>query len=144
MIYSLKKDNEINVNEERIQNIIKLRKRNLYQKIFIARQRRFPFPHLKTYPDMNNDDNNNNCDNKDNSDNNQTTEHEFNLNDYLIDPDDLDINDFIKKMDFVDEKKCINNIILLLSDIKNVNSILYGLLMMRKFTVIDAILINKS
>ena len=148
MIYSLKKENEINVNEERIQNIIKLRKRNLYQKIFIARQRKFPFPHLKTYPAENNENNdaddNNNYDNNDNSDRNKVNENELNLNDYLIDPDDLDINDIIKKLDFVDEKKCINNIILLLSDIKNVNSILYGLLMMRKFAVIDAVLINKS
>ena len=139
MIYNIKKDKDINVNEERIQNLIKLRKRNLYQKIFIARQRRFPFPNLKTYPENNNE---NNCE-KNNKDN-ELNEHCLNLNDYLIDPDDLEVNDFIKKMDFVDEKKCINSIILLLSDIKNINFILYGLLMMRKFTVIDAILINKS
>jgi len=145
MILDLKKDKEINVNEERIQNIIKLRKRNLYQKIFIARQRKYPIPTLKSIPETNAD---NNCvqTNDDNNDDKpkENEREELNLYDYLIDPDDLDINDNIKKMDFVDEKKCINNIILLLSDIKNINSILYGLLMMRKFTVIDAILINKA
>ena len=145
MILDLKKDKEINVNEERIQNIIKLRKRNLYQKIFIARQRKYPIPTLKSIPETNAD---NNCvqTNDDNNDDKpkENEREELNLYDYLIDPDDLDINDNIRKMDFVDEKKCTNNIILLLSDIKNINSILYGLLMMRKFTVIEAILINKA
>lgn len=140
----LEKNKDININEERIQNLLKLRKKSLYKKIFRARLRKFDYSNLNkkneninTYTYTNNNDNTNN-------NNNNEEELIFNEEDYLIDPDDLDINQDIKKMDFVKTENIINNITLLLNDTKNLNSVLYGLLMMRKFTVIDAILINKS
>ena len=130
---------EMNINEERIQSILKLRKKKLYQKIIRARLRKFDYSNLnkkiekisiKFYKNEN--------DNKINED------FLFNEDDYLIDHDDLDINESIKKMDFVETENILNNIIILLNDKGNLNSILYGLLMMRKFTVIEAILINQS
>ena len=130
---------EMNINEERIQSILKLRKKNLYQKIFRARLRKFDYSNLNKKIDkisVKFDKNEN--DNKINED------FLFNEDDYLIDPDDLDINESIKKMDFVETKNILNNIIVLLNDKGNLNSILYGLLMMRKFTIIEAILINQS
>ena len=126
----LDKNKELNINEERIQNLLKLRKRNLEQKIFKIRLRKFDYNNLNRINDEKSNDNNENL--------------IFNKDDYLIDPDDLDINETIKKMDFVETENILNNIILLLNDKNNLNSILYGLLMMRKFAVIEAKLINKS
>ena len=127
----LDKNKEININEERIQNLLKLRKRNLNHKIFKIRLRKFNYNNI----------------NKNNEEKNNFEKEEnlvFNEDDYLIDPDDLDINESIKKMDFIETENILNNIILLLNNKNDLNSILYGLLMMRKFTVIDAVLINKS
>ena len=126
----LDKNKELDINEERIQNLLKLRKRNLEQKIFKIRLRKFDYNNLNRINDEKSNDNNENL--------------IFNKDDYLIDPDDLDINETIKKMDFVETENILNNIILLLNDKNNLNSILYGLLMMRKFAVIEAKLINKS
>ena len=157
-------DKEINVNEERMFNIIHLRKRNLNQKLLKARQRKFDISNLNKININNggenikkiirNDNNinygedscNSDWDREDGEDDNNEVDDElvFNEDDYLIDPDDLDINENIKNMDFVETDNIINNITVLLNDTKNLNSILYGLLMMRKFTVIDAVLINKS
>ena len=145
------KDKELNINEERIQNLLKFRKKNLNQKLFRARLRKFDYSNLN----KNNDNTiktikeNINTDiniiiniNKDNININEENLI-FKEDDYLIDPDDLKINEKIKQMDFVETENIINNIIILLTE-KDLNSILYGLLMMRKFAVIDAILINKS
>ena len=132
--------NNININEERIQNLLKLRKKNLYQKIFRIRLRKFDYSNFNKKNDNNNtikNDENNNIENKD-------TKLYFNEDDYLIDPDDIDINENLKKLNFVETDNILNNIIMLLNDKGNINSILYGILMMRKFTVIDSILINKS
>ena len=140
-IYAKNKD--LNINEERIQNILKLRKKNLNQKLFRARLRKFNYSNFqknfenatKTYEENANIININN---------NIEEAYIFDEDDYLIDPDDLEITDKIKEMDFVETENIINNIIILLNEKGNLNSILYGLLMMRKFTVIDAVLINKS
>ena len=53
------------------------------------------------------------------------------------------INENLKVMKFVKTEDIINNIIILLNN-NDLNSIKYGVLMMRKFTVIDSILINKT
>ena len=132
--------NNININEERIQNLLKLRKKNLYQKIFRIRLRKFDYSNFNKKNDNNNtikNDENNNIINND-------QKLYFNEDDYLIDPDDIDINENLKKLNFVETDNILNNIIMLLNDKGNINSILYGILMMRKFTVIDSILINKS
>ena len=130
---------EMNINEERIQSILKLRKKKLYQKIIRARLRKFDYSNLnKKIEKISVKFDKNENDNKINED------FLFNEDDYLIDPDDLDINESIKKMDFVETENILNNIIILLNDKGNLNSILYGLLMMRKFTVIETILINQS
>ena len=145
------KDKELNINEERIQNLLKFRKKNLNQKLFRARLRKFDYSNLnknndstvKTIKENINTDINIIINiNKDNININEENLI-FKEDDYLIDPDDLKINEKIKQMDFVETENIINNIIILLSE-KDLNSILYGLLMMRKFAVIDAILINKS
>jgi hypothetical protein len=135
---NMDKNNEIDINEERIQNLLKLRKKNLYKKLFRARLRKFDYSNLT----KKNESLNIIPYNKNIGANNE--ELFFKEEDYLIDPDDLEINETIKKMDFVKTENIINNIAVLLNDSKNINSILYGLLMMRKFTVIDAVLINKS
>ena len=132
--------NNININEERIQNLLKLRKKNLYQKIFRIRLRKFDYSNFNKK-----NDNNNTIKNDENSNiiKNDTKLY-FNEDDYLKDPDDIDINENLKKLNFVETDNILNNIIMLLNDKGNINSILYGILMMRKFTVIDSILINKS
>ena len=141
-IYAKNKD--LNINEERIQNLLKLRKKNLNQKIFRARLRKFNYSNFQ----KNNEnatqahEENTNIININNNIEEET--YIFDEDDYLIDPDDLEITDKIKEMDFVETENIINNIIILLEEKGNLNSILYGLLMMRKFTVIDAVLINKS
>ena len=136
------KNKDININEERIQNLLILRKKYLNQKLFRARLRKFDFYNLNKKSENKTENIDKNMEENENNINEE--ELIFNEDDYLIDPDDLEVTDFIKKMDFVETENIINNITVLINDKGNLNSILYGLLMMRKLTVIDAILINKS
>ena len=133
--------NKENINEERIQNLLILRKKKVKQKIFSTRLR-------KLYPSDLNKKSEKKTEDVDLDENENIKNKEkliFNIWDYLIDPeDDFEVTDLIKKMDFVETENIIKNITILLNDKDNLNSILYGLLMMRKLTVIDAILINKS
>ena len=128
---------EILIKEERIKNIIKLRKIKLNQKIFKARQRKFELEKIK---ELNEKiaKNMKNC-----AQIKQKIILKFNEEDYFIDPDDIDINDDLEEMNFVKTEDIINNISILLNA-NDLNSIMYGVLMMRKFTVIDSILINKT
>ena len=125
--------------EERIQSMLKLRKMKLNQKLFQARQRKFDL----------------NFFNKKNTETEQKIKErqneekkkiilKFNEEDYFIEPEDLDLNERLNNMNFVETKDILNNITELLNDIDNINSIMFGILMMRKFTVIESVLINKS
>ena len=130
---------KILLNEERIKYIINLRKMKLNQRLFIARQRQFNIEALKQINGENNK---------------KTIEHsntkkkniilKFKEDNYFIDPDDIDINENLNSLKFVQTDDIIKNITDLLNNVNEFNSILYGVLMMRKFTVIDAVLINKS
>ncbi len=128
---------EILIKEERIKNIIKLRKIKLNQKIFKARQRKFELEKIK---ELNEKiaKNMKNC-----AQIKKKIILKFNEEDYFIDPDDIDINDDLEEMNFVKTEDIINNISILLNT-NDLNSIMYGVLMMRKFTAIDSILINKT
>ena len=125
--------------EERIQNLMKLRKIKLNQKLFQARQRKFDI----------------NFFNKQNAQNEQKIKErqneekkkiilKFNEEDYFIEPEDLNLNESLNDMKFIETNDIINNITELLNNIDDINSIMFGILMMRKFTVIEAVLINKS
>ena len=130
---------KILLNEERIKYVINLRKMKLNQRLFIARQRQFNIEALKQINGENNK---------------KTIEHsntkkkniilKFKEDNYFIDPDDIDINENLNSLKFVQTDDIIKNITDLLNNVNEFNSILYGVLMMRKFTVIDAVLINKS
>ena len=63
---------------------------------------------------------------------------------YFIDPDDIIMNEKLNQMKFMTTKDIVNNIIELLNDKSDLNSLLFGVLMMRKFSVIEAVLINKT
>ena len=138
------KNKDLNINEERIQNILKLRKKNLNQKIFRARLRKFNYSNFQKSNENTTKAHEENTNSVNINNNIEEENYNFDEDDYLIDPDDLEITDKIKEMDFVETENIINNINILLNEKGNLNSILYGLLMMRKFTVIDAVLINKS
>ena len=130
---------EILLKEDRIQTKLKLRKIKLNQKLFQARQRQLNIDSFKTekqekIPEI---DENSNKKKK-------NIILKFNEEEYFIDPDDININENLEKLKFVETNDIIINITGLLNNINDLNSILYGVLMMRKFTVIDSILINKS
>ena len=130
---------EILLKEDRIQTKLKLRKIKLNQKLFQARQRQLNIDSFKTekqekIPEI---DENSNKKKK-------NIILKFNEEEYFIDPDDININQNLEHLNFVETNDIIVNITELLNNINDLNPILYGVLMMRKFTVIDSILINKS
>ena len=125
--------------EEKIQNMMKLRKIKLNQKLFQARQRRFDINFF----------NKKNLENEQKIKKRQTEEKKkiilkFNEEDYFIEPEDLNLNESLNDMKFIETNDIINNITELLNNIDDTNQIMFGVLMMRKFTVIEAVLINKS
>ena len=127
------------MNEERIKHLMNLRKIRINQKLFKARQRKFDLDTLKQtneeiLPKINEQSNKNK----------KNIILKFKEQDYFIDPDDIDINDNLKNLKFVETNDILNNINILLNNINDLNSVMYGVLMMRKFVVIDAVLINKS
>ena len=130
---------EILFKEDRIQTILKLRKIKLNQKLFQARQRQLNIDSFKTEKQEKIQDIDENSNKK-----KKNIILKFNEEEYFIDPDDININENLEKLKFVETNDIIINITGLLNNINDLNSILYGVLMMRKFTVIDSILINKS
>ena len=130
---------EILFKEDRIQTILKLRKIKLNQKLFQARQRQLNIDSFKTQKQ----EKIQGIDESTNK-NKKNVILKFNEEEYFIDPDDININQNLEHLNFVETNDIIVNITELLNNINDLNSILYGVLMMRKFTVIDSILINKS
>ena len=130
---------EILLKEDRIQTKLKLRKIKLNQKLFQARQRQLNIDSFKTEKQEKIQDIDENSNKK-----KKNIILKFNEEEYFIDPDDININENLEKLKFVETNDIIINITGLLNNINDLNSILYGVLMMRKFTVIDSILINKS
>ena len=130
---------EILLKEDRIQTKLKLRKIKLNQKLFQARQRQLNIDSFKTEKQEKIQDIDENSNKK-----KKNIILKFNEEEYFIDPDDININENLEKLKFVETNDIIINITRLLNNINDLNSILYGVLMMRKFTVIDSILINKS
>ena len=131
------KEPKLLLQEERINNIVKLRKIKINQKIFKARQRRFELNKIKEI----NEKLEQNIKNP--AKNNKKIILKFNEEEYFIDPDDIVVNEKLKLMKFVKTEEIIKNISILLNE-NDLNSIMYGILMMRKFTIIDSILINKK
>ena len=125
--------------EERIKSILNLRKIKINQIIFKARQRRFD---INSFKEKKEDEEQKNKERTNN--NKKEIILKFNEDDYFIDPDNININEELDNMKFVQTDDIINNIIKLLNKSDDINSIMYGVLMMRKFTVIEAVLINKS
>jgi len=130
---------EILLKEDRIQTKLKLRKIKLNQKLFQARQRQLNIDSFKIEKQEKIPETDEYSNKK-----KKNIILKFNEEEYFIDPDDIDINENLEKLKFVETNDIIINITELLNNINDLNSILYGVLMMRKFTVIDSILINKS
>ena len=136
----LNKREEILLKEDRIKTILKLRKNKINQKLFQARQRKFNIDSLKEIKEeekSSKEFNNSNI-------NKKIKILKFDEEDYFIDPDDLDINEDLNSLEFVKTRDILTNITNLLNNINDLNCVLYGVLMMRKFSVIDAVLINKA
>ena len=136
----LNKREEILLKEDRIKTILKLRKNKINQKLFQARQRKFSIDDLKEVKEeekSSKEFNNSNI-------NKKIKILKFDEEDYFIDPDDLDINEDLNSLEFVKTRDILTNITNLLNNINDLNCVLYGVLMMRKFSVIDAVLINKA
>lgn len=136
----LNKREEILLKEDRIKTILKLRKNKINQKLFQARQRKFNIDSLKEIKEeekSSKEFNNSNI-------NKKIKILKFDEEDYFIDPDDLDINEDLNSLEFVKTRDILTNITNLLNNINDLNCVLYGILMMRKFSVIDAVLINKA
>ncbi len=128
---------EILFKEDRIQTILKLRKIKLNQKLFQARQRQLNIDSFKTQKQ----EKIQGIDESTNK-NKKNVILKFNEEEYFIDPDDININQNLEHLNFVETNDIIVNITELLNNINDLNSILYGVLMMRKFTVIDLSLIH--
>lgn len=121
-----------NIQEERINNLIQLRKLKFNQKIMKIRLSKIsPYDSIQ----------NSNCIFDDETQNENTNN--LNEDDYVIDPDDLNVSEEILKLNFIDDDEAVKNMNFLLKD-SNINNILHGLLLFRKFVVIDAITINKT
>ena len=133
------KDAEIILKEDRIQKKNKLRKIKLNQKLFQARQRQLNIDSFKTEKQEKIQDIDENSNKK-----KKNIILKFNEEEYFIDPDDININENLEKLKFVETNDIIVNITELLNNINDLNCVLYGVLMMRKFSVIDAVLINKA
>ena len=136
----LNKREEILLKDDRIKTILKLRKNKINQKLFQARQRKFNIDSLKEIKEeekSSKEFNNSNI-------NKKIKILKFDEEDYFIDPDDLDINEDLNSLEFVKTRDILTNITNLLNNINDLNCVLYGVLMMRKFSVIDAVLINKA
>ena len=130
---------ELILKEERIKSILNLRKIKLNQIIFKARQRRFD---VNSFKEKKEDEEQKIKERANN--NEKEIILKFNEDDYFIDPDSINLNEELDNMKFVQTDDIINNITELLNKNDDENSIMYGVLMMRKFTVIEAVLINKS
>ena len=127
-----KKFDDENIKEERINYLIQLRKLKFNQKIMKSRlSKKNQYDSIKNTNLI--------------SDEKIQNENGNNINedDYIIDPDDLTISEEVLKLDFVDDEEAVKNMNFLLKN-SNINNILHGLLLFRKFVVIDAITINKT
>ena len=125
--------------EERIKNIMYLRKIRLNQKIFKARQRKFNLEALNKTNELTEQKLK-----EQSKENKKKLILKFKEENYFIDPDDIIMNEKLNQMKFMTTKDIVNNIIELLNDKSDLNSLLFGVLMMRKFSVIEAVLINKT
>ena len=135
----LNKKEELLLKEDRIKTVLKLRKNKINQKLFQARQRKF---NVETLKEIKEEESGKVFDYSNNHKKNKILK--FNEDDYFIDPEDIDINEYLDNLEFVQTRDILNNITELLNNYNDLNSVLYGILMMRKFSVIESILINKS
>ena len=135
----LNKKEELLLKEDRIKTVLKLRKNKINQKLFQARQRKFNVEALK---EIKEEESGKVFDYSNNHKKNKILK--FSEDDYFIDPEDIDINEYLDNLEFVQTRDILNNITELLNNYNDLNSVLYGILMMRKFSVIESILINKS
>ena len=94
-----------NIQEERINNLIQLRKLKFNQKIMKIRLSKIsPYDSIQ----------NSNCIFDDETQNENTNN--LNEDDYIIDPDDLNVSEEILKLNFIDDDEAVKNMNFLLKE----------------------------